>query len=409
MANRPYSSSSSAAYDHSSPRRPQERAARSSPRAVTPRSGLRVAVATPTFPPELGGLGNHVRNLATALADEGCETTVLTQAHGTATEPCVRRRHGGAAVKVLSFQSRLGGRRFSYAPSLRRYARSRSSEFDVVHAFSFHAPVALAVSGTTTAPFFFSPVFHRSGHSRLAGAAHVVYRTVARRTFDRADAVLCSSKAERADVLERYPFCADWADVIPIAVDWDRYADVEPFESDRPVVLSACRLDRYKRVDLVLEAMRSLRDRATLVICGGGPDEQRLKHLAQEYGVAEVTRFVGVVPDADVRRWQRTAAVTVSLSTRESFGLSVAEGIVAGSRIVASDIPAHRETASAMGASPTFVTVSATHDELATALLEAIAEGRPAPFHGVRRAWSDVARDTIAAYEAALAHPRRAR
>ena len=58
--------------------------------------------------------------------------------------------------------------------------------------------------------------------------------------------------------------------------------------------------------------------------------------------------------DDVLRRWQRTADVVVSLSTRESFGLSLAEGIAAGAAIVASEIPAHREMAAAMQATPTF-------------------------------------------------------
>ncbi len=375
---------------------------------MTVGSPLRVAVATPSYPPELGGLGTHVQCLAAALADEGCQTTVLTQVRGER-PPTVQRCPRGATLRVLGFRARVGGRRFSYAPSLRRYAHRRAREFDVVHAFSYHAPVALAVSGASGPRFFFSPVFHSSGHSRLAQAAHVAYQPMARRTFDRADAVLCSSDAERHDVVERYPFCAEWARVIPIAVDADRYDGVEPFVVDRPVILSAGRLDRYKRVDTVIGAMAALHADATLVVCGAGPDASRLRHLAETRGVAGRVRFAGAVPDAEIRRWQRTATVTVSLSERESFGLALAEAVVAGSRVVASDIPAHREMAAAMGASPAFVPCDATPDEVAVTLGEALAAGRPTSRDTTSRGWADVARETIAAYEDALSRPRRGR
>ena len=69
---------------------------------------------------------------------------------------------------------------------------------------------------------------------------------------------MCSSRAEREDVVRLYPFCAEWAKVIPIAVDAVLYDDVEPFETEGPVILSAGRLDRYKRVDLVVQAMREV-------------------------------------------------------------------------------------------------------------------------------------------------------
>lgn len=368
---------------------------------MTASTALRVAVATPSYPPELGGLGVHVRNLATALAGEGCDATVLTQTrargpHAPDTGP----------VKVLRFESRLGGRRFGYAPRLRRYARAHRTEFDVVHAFSYHAPVALAVSGAIDAPIFFSPVFHAEGHSVLARTAHFAYRPLARRVFERSEAILCSSNAERADVVRLYPFCSRWARVVPIAVDAEHYEGIEPFDLDRPVVLSAGRLDRYKRVDDVVRAMAPLAGRATLVITGTGPELEPLRRLVTTEGLDGSVQVLGGVDEHELRRWQRTATVVASLSARESFGLSLAEGIVAGASIVASDIPAHREMATALGASPVFVPPDATIGDITDALQRALETGRPGPPSKTPRAWSDVARDTIAVYEDALAHPR---
>ena len=95
-----------------------------------------------------------------------------------------------------------------------------------------------------------------------------------------------------------------------------------------------------------------------LVILGTGPEEPRLRQLVEDEGLSGSVRLLGGVSDEDLRRWQRTAAVVVSLSTRESFGLSLAEGITAGAAIVASDIPAHREMAAAMRSTPTMVTES---------------------------------------------------
>jgi glycosyltransferase involved in cell wall biosynthesis len=367
-------------------------------------TALRVAVATPSYPPELGGLGVHVQALASALAGEGCDATVLTQTRDETASDGTRHRDGD--LGVLRFRSRVGGRRFGYAPRLRRYARDHRRDFDVVHAFSYHAPVALAVAGASDTPLFFSPVFHASGHSALARAAHVVYRPVAGRVFRRAESILCSSHAERDDVVGLYPFCAPWARVVPIAVDPDRYDGVEPFEVDRPVILSAGRLDRYKGVDAIVRAMATVGDRARLVVTGSGPEEAPLRALVIELGLLGSVEVLGGVDDATLRRWQRTATVVVSLSTRESFGLSLAEGIVAGAGIVASDIPAHREMAQSLRADPRFVTAGATDGDVAAALLDGLSKGRPGPPEGRIRAWSDVARDTIAVYEDALAHPR---
>jgi glycosyltransferase involved in cell wall biosynthesis len=401
-----YSSSPNAIADHVTPFRHAQPSGRPVDAPVTARTGLRVAVATPSYPPELGGLGSHVRSLATALAGQGCEATVLTQVRGDATE-AVGTRQVSDRLRVVGFKSRVGGRRFGYAPRLRRYAHEHRGDFDVVHALSYHAPVALAVSGASDVPLFFSPVFHAGGHSAMARAAHLAYRPVAGRVFDRSQAILCSSHAEREDVVRLYPFCAEWAKVVPIAVDAALYDDVAPFEVGAPVVLSAGRLDRYKRVDLVVRAMHEVDDDAELVILGTGPEAPRLRQLVEDEGLTGSVRLLGGLSDEDLRRWQRTASVVVSLSTRESFGLALAEGIVAGAAIVASDIPAHREMTAAMRSTPTWVAESATPADVAAALRGALASGRPGRPEGAIRAWSDVARDTIAVYEDSLAHPRR--
>ena len=263
------------------------------------------------------------------------------------------------------------------------------------------------MSGASDVPLFFSPVFHAGGHSALARAAHVAYRPIAGRVFERSQAILCSSHAERDDVVRLYPFCAPWAKVVPIAVDAALYDGVEPFETSSPILLSAGRLDRYKRVDLVVKAMHRVGDAAVLVVLGVGPEESRLRELVEAEGLGGSVRLLGGVSDEDLRRWQRTAGVVISLSTRESFGLALAEGITAGAGIVASDIPAHREMAAALKASPVFVPDSATPETVGAALVRALRAGRPGPPKETPRAWSDVARDTIEVYEDALAHPRR--
>ncbi len=373
-------------------------------RASTP---LRIAIATPSYPPDLGGLGTLVHNLAAALVTPDCQVTVLSQVNprnGARPLPIERTRE---EFTVRRFPNRIGGRRFGYAPSLRRYVKENDLDFDVVHAFSFHAPVALVTAKVTTRPFFFSPVFHPAGHSRLADAAHLLYNPIAKGTFEKAEVVFCSSHAEREAILQLYPFCANWTRIVPIAVDSDLFDGVTPFDTPLPVILSAGRLDSYKHVDTVIEAMTQLEGSAELAICGSGPDEARLREIVARLGVGGSVRWLGTVNEEDLRRWQRTATIAVGLSTHESFGLSLAEGAVAGATIVASDIPAHREMAEAMGVTAELVPTSASPFEVAGVLKEVLAaRGAKGPRAAIRT-WKDVARDMVKFYKRALASGRR--
>ena len=85
------------------------------------------------------------------------------------------------------------------------------------------------------------------------------------------------------------------ADVLrppPPALDYrcDEYGDF---------VLSVGRLDRAKRVDLLLEAAAA-GDGLEVVVAGDGPDKDRLEHIAGELGLDGRVKFAGRVGDAEL-------------------------------------------------------------------------------------------------------------
>jgi glycosyltransferase involved in cell wall biosynthesis len=364
---------------------------------------LRVCIATPSFPPDFGGLGEHVGHLSLGLSKVGCQVTVVTQTPPLRHAPTSTTRAEPLEFHLERFPARLGGRRFAFAPGLARWVRDHETQFDLVHAFSFHAPVALSLVRRVQRPFFFSPVLHPGGHSSLANAVHLVYDLKARQIFARSRVIFCTTSAERDALLEKYPFCAPWTVVQGIAVDWDSFDAVEPFDEPRPVILSAGRLETYKGVDRVIKAMAMLDEEAELVICGEGPDEGRLRTLAAQSSARKRVRILGWLSGEELRRWQRTAQVVVSLSTHESFGLSLAEGAAAGARIVASDIAAHRDMARTMDVDTSWVSADESAEGLAVILRRVLALGRDSARQGRHRTWLDVATDTLARYHEGMA------
>jgi glycosyltransferase involved in cell wall biosynthesis len=194
-------------------------------------------------------------------------------------------------------------------------------------------------------PLVFTPHFHAVGHTRAASALHIVYDPLASLLFRRADKVTCVSLAESELLLQRYPSVESRLSIVPLGVDTQEILAAEPVETDRPVVLIAGRLEPYKRVDTAIAAFASMRQDARLVVCGTGSHRPALERLVGELGIASRVSFRGQVSDVELRRWQRTATSTLSLSAREAFGLVLLEAAVAGSRVVASDIPAHAELA----------------------------------------------------------------
>jgi glycosyltransferase involved in cell wall biosynthesis len=205
--------------------------------------------------------------------------------------------------------------------------------------------------------------------------------------------------AESELLLRRYPFVESRLAIVPLGVDTLALRAAEPFETDRPVVLIAGRLEPYKRVDTAIRAFASMRNDAQLVVCGTGSHRPALELLVQTLGIAPRVSFRGEVSDGDLHRWQRTATSTLSLSAMEAFGLVLLEAAVAGSRVVASDIPAHAELARRLERVGARVAVVPPDVTVVAATLDSQVEmGRPAVLPDPNLDWSAMAQRFEAIY-----------
>lgn len=109
---------------------------------------------------------------------------------------------------------------------------------------------------------------------------------------------------------------------------------------DGPVALFVSRLLPENRLDLLLHAALTLgREFPDLrvVIVGTGPDEPRLKQLAQELGVADISRFTGAIFDEEqLAPWFLSASV---LAYPTNMGLSVLHSFGYGLPVVTTNRP----------------------------------------------------------------------
>jgi glycosyltransferase involved in cell wall biosynthesis len=107
------------------------------------------------------------------------------------------------------------------------------------------------------------------------------------------------------------------------------------------------RLERYKQVDVLLQAMAKLANRfpdTHIDIVGRGSDRIRLEQVARDVGVADRTHFVGFVSDDERDRLLAAARVCVCPSAKEGWGLTVIEANALGTPVVATDAPGLRDS-----------------------------------------------------------------
>src|SRR5512143_3767639 len=107
------------------------------------RGKLKVLMATPRYFPFVGGVENHVHQVARRLARTGTDVTILT-ADSTGQLIRSEERDGVKIKRVRAFPA---GRDYNWAPEI--YRVITSGDWDLVHVQSYHtlfAPLAMLAS-----------------------------------------------------------------------------------------------------------------------------------------------------------------------------------------------------------------------------------------------------------------------
>lgn len=103
---------------------------------------------------------------------------------------------------------------------------------------------------------------------------------------------------------------------------------------DGTVWLAAGNLVELKGVHVTLEALAPLAD-VTLLVAGEGPEETRLRHLAERLGITGRVRFLGTIPHTRLCEYYNAADVLVLASSREGMPNVVLESLACGTPVIA--------------------------------------------------------------------------
>jgi glycosyltransferase involved in cell wall biosynthesis len=157
------------------------------------------------------------------------------------------------------------------------------------------------------------------------------------------------------------------------------------------------RLEPEKGVDLLLRASALAEGAHSLVIAGVGSEEQRLRRLAAELGIASRVRFAGSVAQTELPTLLQGSDLLVlpSISTkrfREPWGLVVNEAMNCGLPVVASDAVGATAGGLVVHGSTGLVVPERRVDALAAALDELVVDSSK------RRRLGDAARAHVAAW-----------
>ncbi len=137
-----------------------------------------------------------------------------------------------------------------------------------------------------------------------------------------------------------------------------------PKETNFPTVVAIGRLVESKGFDLLLHAWHDVPE-GQLWIVGQGPQGSKLEHLAQKLGIAHRVHFLGF--RSDIPALLEQAQLCVVPSRREGFSYVVAEALVSGVPVLATDVPVANEILP-----PAFIVPKAQPELLASRIRHAL-------------------------------------
>jgi rhamnosyl/mannosyltransferase len=301
--------------------------------------------------PILGGIENHIRQLAEAQVARGHDVAVLVTSLNS--KYALETLNG---VRVTKAPRHLNVQSAPISLDFPNAARRLTSTADIAHVHSPY-PAGEACNllyghARKTVITWHSDVVRQQTLLRF-------YAPILRRVIARADRILPTS--------EMYARTSPWlrdhlnkCTVVPLGVDVSRFSlgrreqerkrrgeelrqtllsSFHPFTPSPFLLLSVGRLRYYKGLDDLIRAMPHLPDVVTVLV-GIGPMEAEWKALARQIGVADRVIFAGEVSDADLLSYYHAAdAYVIPANSRaEAFGIAILEAMASGLPVISTEV-----------------------------------------------------------------------
>jgi teichuronic acid biosynthesis glycosyltransferase TuaC len=250
------------------------------------------------------------------------------------------------------------------AVTFSHYTRFDARRFDVIHVHHLSYGATRVAADNSDAAFVYT------SHDLLAmvGMLGRCRRIAARFVMSRADAVVALSRAEADLQRGSYPLTGALHKVIPNGIDVANYtyARNNLAGKDSPwQLLYAGQLIALKNVDVLLRALVLIKQTTELaLVYHNSALEIPLRKLAADLGLTSKVHFVGPKSPQELAAFYQCADVLVLPSAAEALPSVVAEAMICGTPVVATDVGGVREQLGGYGV----CVPPGRPDELATAI-----------------------------------------
>jgi glycosyltransferase involved in cell wall biosynthesis/O-antigen/teichoic acid export membrane protein len=267
--------------------------------------------------PQAGGTGTNLHAQVTRWVEWGHRVTLIACSYRGAER---LERRGNLTIH------RMGGRSTVFPRAIWRQWRGLVPDADVVvevmNGISFLTPLWLR-----TPRVLFIQHIHRDHYVQEMGSrgqlAAFLLETGPLRFLYRGARVLTISEASAMDI-EAHGIPREQIEVSHLGVEHDRFWPDESKRAERPTLLYLGRLKRYKRIELILDALEAIPG-AELEIAGDGDHREALEAEIEARGLGDRVRIRGFVDDDTRLELLQSSWVNMTASSAEGWALTVLE------------------------------------------------------------------------------------
>ena len=314
---------------------------------------MKILIAAASFSSHISGVQRHAFNMVRCLLRQPEISTVhlvvapwqreLVQAAGLNAAPRL-------ATHIAEMEPSSLSRNLWYYRQLPALAASLQT--DVVH-LSFPMPVN---AGSFSCPTVVTlhDLYPYEIPLNFGLSKFIFNRVILQQCLRNVDVIACVSEVTRVR-LGQYAPTSTWQKAVRIynCVEAEPFCAIEspiPGWHNEPFLLCVAQHRRNKNIPLLIRTFDRLLlsgqvdPRMKLVVVGiAGPETSRIRRLVSSCGLNRSVHFLEGLSEAELQWCYARCEALVAPSITEGFGLPVAEALLAGCRVVCSDIPAHRE------------------------------------------------------------------
>jgi glycosyltransferase involved in cell wall biosynthesis len=305
---------------------------------------VKVAIITPYFPPEGGGLERYALEVSKRLSkNNNLDVFVITSTkckNNNIEEDVI----DGIKIYKLNSDFKISNTPFSFKWFWKIYRIFKLEKPDLIN---IHMPVpgigdvAALVAGIKPVVVTYHSGSMRKISSKLNCMVLLYEKILLHLVLKRANKIICSSEYVSKNFLNRYDYKNT---VITPGVNFEMFSPSNDLKTDLPTILFVAGLNKseqHKGLKNLLISIVNIKNsfpNIKLVVVGDGDMREDYEFFVKKNGISGNVDFVGRKLEAELANEYKKAHIFVQPSSNESFSMVVLEAMASGLPVIAINV-----------------------------------------------------------------------